>query len=286
MRAVPSGSGQELAASSGNFATRSEWPGRATRGAGVAAAASHGPGRPVRCPTYCDRDGAPDMTHSTDRILTTHVGSLVRPPELVSLLRAASTARPSTRALRRVPPPHRGRGRGAAGGDRGRRRQRRRVREVRQLVPVRPERLGGFDLRPVLAGRTRPHRRRRPAGAPTSTLRRLLRRIRGAPSASPAPPGATPRRRDGPVHYVGHTHRPRHRPPDRGVDAAAALERFPAGCGALERAPRPADDHYRSPRRSYPFRRRRRPAGGVPRRRRAGLHRCRSTTPHLASPTT
>jgi 5-methyltetrahydropteroyltriglutamate--homocysteine methyltransferase len=28
------------------------------------------------------------MTHSTDRILTTHVGSLVRPPELVSLLRA------------------------------------------------------------------------------------------------------------------------------------------------------------------------------------------------------
>jgi 5-methyltetrahydropteroyltriglutamate--homocysteine methyltransferase len=34
------------------------------------------------------------MTHSTDRILTTHVGSLIRPPELVAILRAKGNNEP------------------------------------------------------------------------------------------------------------------------------------------------------------------------------------------------
>ena len=34
------------------------------------------------------------MKNSSDRILTTHVGSLARPPEILELMRAGETRRP------------------------------------------------------------------------------------------------------------------------------------------------------------------------------------------------
>ena len=34
------------------------------------------------------------MRRSTDRILTTHIGSLVRPPDLVEIMRAKESGRP------------------------------------------------------------------------------------------------------------------------------------------------------------------------------------------------
>jgi 5-methyltetrahydropteroyltriglutamate--homocysteine methyltransferase len=40
------------------------------------------------------RKGGPSMPHNTDRILTTHVGSLIRPPKLVEFLRAIDANEP------------------------------------------------------------------------------------------------------------------------------------------------------------------------------------------------
>jgi methionine synthase II (cobalamin-independent) len=39
------------------------------------------------------------MKRSTDRILTTHVGSLIRPPELLEFLKAEKAGRKSMRML-------------------------------------------------------------------------------------------------------------------------------------------------------------------------------------------
>jgi len=42
-------------------------------------------------PSDTDQEGTHDMKLSTDRILTTHVGSLPRPPDLLGLLEARET---------------------------------------------------------------------------------------------------------------------------------------------------------------------------------------------------
>src|SRR2546425_11626841 len=48
----------------------------------------------VRCAPLQPNIGREAMQRSTDRILTTHVGSLVRPPGLVELMRAKENGQP------------------------------------------------------------------------------------------------------------------------------------------------------------------------------------------------
>ena len=71
------------------------------------------------------------MKRSTDRILTTHVGSLIRPPELQEFLRAKQAGQPyDEEAYERTLKTTVARDRQAAGRVRHRRRQRRRIRQV------------------------------------------------------------------------------------------------------------------------------------------------------------
>ena len=105
------------------------------------------------------------MQRSTDRILTTHVGSLIRPPELQDFLRAKQKGE----RLRRRPPTTRcltesvADGGAPAGRGRHRRRQRRRVRQGDQLVAIRARAAERLRAAAVQAGRaTRSPARRRP----------------------------------------------------------------------------------------------------------------------------
>src|SRR6478736_4540096 len=49
--------------------------------------------RPTRCPCGTDCENRP-MQHSSDRILTTHVGSLARPHDLLEVMREKEHGRP------------------------------------------------------------------------------------------------------------------------------------------------------------------------------------------------
>ncbi len=116
------------------------------------------------------------MQRSTERILTTHVGSLIRPPQLLEFLRAKQKGEPFdqhayeaclTDSVAEVVR------RQAQAGHR--RDQRRRVRQIDQLVAIRaraPERLRA----PAGEARRQPVRARRRSRA----LRRVLRRARRA----------------------------------------------------------------------------------------------------------
>ena len=137
------------------------------------------------------------MKTSTDRILTTHVGSLARPTELLDTMKEKENGRPYDHALfdqqvtrrrRRPCPP--------AGRERHRHRHRRRD-EQGQLPRLRegpPRRVRGRRGRqragPVVAGRDRHVPR---------VLRRLLQEVLGGRRA--AAPDHLPR---GPISYVGH----------------------------------------------------------------------------------
>ena len=91
-----------------------------------------------------DPRGGPLVRRSTERILTTHVGSLIRPDRLPPLIRAKQTATLRRGRLSHLPCKRGGRGGAQAGGGGHRRAERRRVRQIDQLVAVRaraPERL-------------------------------------------------------------------------------------------------------------------------------------------------
>ena len=72
------------------------------------------------------------------KILTTHVGSLIRPPELLPFIRAKQNKEPyDADAYAKMPARLGRRGGEAAGGGGGRHSERRRVRQGDQLVAVR-----------------------------------------------------------------------------------------------------------------------------------------------------
>ena len=94
------------------------------------------------------------MKRSDDRILTTHVGSLIRPPALQDFLRAKQAGKPYDKsAYETCLTAIRHRRRSQAGRSGSRRRQRRRVRQVDQLVAICPgAALSGFERRPITPG--------------------------------------------------------------------------------------------------------------------------------------
>ncbi len=84
------------------------------------------------------RCGRERMKRSNGRILTTHVGSLIRPARFAGFsARQASRQALRRGSLRDLPAAIRRRRRAPAGRSRDRRRQRRRVRQIDQLVAIR-----------------------------------------------------------------------------------------------------------------------------------------------------
>ena len=139
------------------------------------------------------------MAGSPDRILATHVGSLVRPPKLVEFLKLIEAGQPYDKAAYRgLPEEFDRRGRAPAGRGRHRHRQRRRVQQGPQLglLHPRPDQRhhdaagdAGGDEGPAVLGRRRPG----PRG-----VSRILCRIR--PRLGPRRAARQPLRRQRPAH--------------------------------------------------------------------------------------
>ena len=120
-----------------------------------------------------------NMKRSTDRILTTHVGSLIRPQALQEIMRAKQAGqalRPGR--LRQMPQGFGRRGGAPAGRDRRRRHQRRRVRQGDQLEPVRSRTAVGLRAAADPGGLPAGH-----SGCRPHPLQGLLRRARRARAA-------------------------------------------------------------------------------------------------------
>ena len=191
------------------------------------------------------------MKRSTDRILTTHVGSLIRPGAVARLPArqgGGGALRPG--GLCELPEGVRRRGGAPAGRDRPRRHQRRRVRQGDQLVAIRAVPPRRFRAAAVQAGRRQPvHARRRP-----HAFRGVLRRPRFPRQG---------RDRDGfgrgrPDHLYGTGRAAaRYRQFQSGARQGEGDGRLPAGRRARERHSRPQERILQD---------RRRPAAGDRRR--------------------
>ena len=211
------------------------------------------------------------MKRSTDRILTTHVGSLIRPQELQDFLRADRAAsRYDQTAYEALPdgnPSPRGE---APGRGRRRRRQRRRVRQVDQLVAIcAGAAVSGFERRPIKAGT--PIRFKRGADRAASRS--------STPSSTPREGVATTRESVcvGPINYTGQAEL------QRDIDnfKAALGGRqgrggVPAGRRARQRHPGP-QERVLQERRGVARRDRRGDAHRVPDDRRCRVPACSST---------
>ena len=201
------------------------------------------------------------MRRSTDRILTTHVGSLARPPGAAGHDEGAGE-RPALRPRPVRPPGHRGRGRAGPPAGRGRHRHRHRRRDEQGELP---------RLREGSPGRLRGRHGRVADGAVVAEgvrrLPRVLHRVLqevlvdGQPAAPHHLQGPDQLRRPGAAAD-------RHRQPEGGHRAVRRGRRV----HALDRAERVrAQRALRHPR-GVPPRRGRGHARGVPRHRGRRLH--------------
>ncbi len=116
------------------------------------------------------------MKRSNDRILTTHVGSLIRPQPLQAFLRAKQAGKPfDAKRLRELPDPVGRRHRSPASRGRHRRYQRRRIREIDQLVAIRARALERLRAPSGQARRQSVSARRRSQSASPSSMPSLTR---------------------------------------------------------------------------------------------------------------
>ena len=209
------------------------------------------------------------MKRSTDRVLTTHAGSLPRPDDVLDMLRAGQKGEPFEARV-------------GAGGRRDRA-------PASRARPGRRRRRRGLqaELRHLRHRATR-----RPGASPGRADRHLLvRRLAGAPGVPGVLRGGRRalgrRRRAGPADAVGlHRTDPlrrprgrsaRHREPEGRAPGRRGCRGVPAGHLAVER---PGVHHQRvlPVRRGVPGRHRRRPPRGVP-----GHRRCRPAAPDRRS---